>query len=203
MLPLLDERPDGLDGVVEDGGVASMSSFCEVDLAPGDAGDVEQVVDEAGEVLDLPVDDVPAPFEVLLSGPERVATVTALLMAASGFLSSWASIARNSSFRRSASLRASSARFSGVMLVSVITDPKGTCSTSMRRLEPRSKSSLSPSARVKQTCMPRTVPPPTKSSRVNVPAAASPAPSPSGRSEANTSSNLRPTGLLPQSSWAA
>ena len=49
MLPLLDERPHGLDGVADDG--AGVDEFlAELDLALGDAGDVQQVVDEVGEV---------------------------------------------------------------------------------------------------------------------------------------------------------
>ena len=63
VLPLLDERPDGLDGLVEDRrGVDDLRP--EADLAAGDPGDVEQVVDEPGEVLDLPLDDVHGPGSI-------------------------------------------------------------------------------------------------------------------------------------------
>ena len=37
----------------------------EADLAPCDPRDVQQVVDQAGEVLDLPIDHVLGPFEVV------------------------------------------------------------------------------------------------------------------------------------------
>ena len=64
MLPLFDERPHGLDGVPEDG--PRIDDFlAELNLALSDAGDVQEVLDEVGEVLDLPGGDVPAPFEVL------------------------------------------------------------------------------------------------------------------------------------------
>ena len=65
MLPLLDDRPHGLDGVVEDGGRFD-ECLPEVNLPPSDAGDVQQVVDEVGEGADLPGGDVLAPFEGLL-----------------------------------------------------------------------------------------------------------------------------------------
>ena len=49
MLPLVDERPDGLDGLMDDAcGVDQLPA--ELDLALRDAGDVEQVVDEDPEV---------------------------------------------------------------------------------------------------------------------------------------------------------
>ena len=38
----------------------------ELDLAPGDAGDVQQVVDEPRQVLHLPRDDLHRPVDVLL-----------------------------------------------------------------------------------------------------------------------------------------
>ena len=65
--PLVDERPGRLDRLVEDRpGVDEL--LAEPDLPAGDAGDVEQVVDEPGELPDLPLDDVARPAAVLLVG---------------------------------------------------------------------------------------------------------------------------------------
>ena len=90
-------------------GVASMRSLAELDLAAGDAGDVEQVVDQPGQVPDLPLDDVLGPVDGRSGRRASADELDGVAMAASGFRSSWASIARNSSLRRSASLSGSSA----------------------------------------------------------------------------------------------
>ena len=87
-------------------GTSTISRF-ELDLALRDAGDVEQVVDEPGEVLRLPLDDLVGVGDLVLQAGPRWASRTALVMAASGFLSSWASIARNSFLCRSASSNSS------------------------------------------------------------------------------------------------
>ena len=55
----------------------------------------------------------------------RLSISTALRIGASGFLSSWASIARNSSLRRSASRSSSSIRFRSVMSRTTLTNPQG------------------------------------------------------------------------------
>ena len=65
VLPLLQERADGLDGTADDRREVERL-LPEADLPPGDAGDVQQVVDQPGEVLHLPLDDLLRPFEVLL-----------------------------------------------------------------------------------------------------------------------------------------
>ena len=65
MLPLLDERPDGLDGTVEDR--ADVDDFlAKLNFPSADAGDVEQVVNEPGELFDLPLDDLRGPLERLV-----------------------------------------------------------------------------------------------------------------------------------------
>ena len=65
VLPLLDERADGLDGTADDRREVERL-LAELDLAPRDAGDVQQVVDQPGQVPDLPLDDLLGPFELLL-----------------------------------------------------------------------------------------------------------------------------------------
>ena len=100
VLPLGDQGAGGLDGVVEGRGRLD-STAAELDLAAGDPRDVEQVVDQPGEVADLAADDLHRPVDVL-AGPARLGRAsTALPIAASGLRSSWASMARNSSLRRS------------------------------------------------------------------------------------------------------
>src|SRR5512135_2111954 len=64
VLPLLNERPHGLDRVPEDGPCID-DFLAELNLALIDAGHVQEAVDEVGEVLDLAGSDVPAPFEIL------------------------------------------------------------------------------------------------------------------------------------------
>ena len=45
-----------------------------LDLAQRDSGDIEQVVDQAGEVLDLSIDDLPGPRDLIRVDilPERI-----------------------------------------------------------------------------------------------------------------------------------
>src|SRR6185369_10567821 len=57
MTEALAERPDGFDGVVHDRGELG-SLLAELDRAPTDAADVEQVVNLAYRVLHLPVQDL-------------------------------------------------------------------------------------------------------------------------------------------------
>ena len=65
VLPLLDERPDGVDGTVEYR--ADVDDFlAKLNFALADAGDVEQIVDEPGELFDLPLDDLRRPLERLV-----------------------------------------------------------------------------------------------------------------------------------------
>ena len=80
---------------------ASTGSLRSWILPPRDPRDVEQVVDQADQLLDLAADDVAGPLEVgvLESRARRIST--ALRIGARGLRSSWASIARNSFLRRS------------------------------------------------------------------------------------------------------
>ena len=57
---------DGLAGFhrTAENGRQLHGSKPEPDLAPADAGDVEQVVDQPGELVGLPLDDVAAPGEL-------------------------------------------------------------------------------------------------------------------------------------------
>ena len=64
VLPLLDERADRSRRHWSRIGASVDELLAELDLAAGDPGDVEQVVDQPGEVLDLPLDDVRRPVEV-------------------------------------------------------------------------------------------------------------------------------------------
>ena len=74
-------------------------------LPPRDAGDVQQVVDQPDQVLHLPLDDRRASrCDRARRRPLQAhAAAAALRIGASGLRSSWPSMARNSSLRRSAS----------------------------------------------------------------------------------------------------
>ena len=99
-----DERAHRLDRPRDDRrGVEAFRA--ELDLPACDPRDVEQVVDESHEVLELAVGDIVGPAsDRHRCAPESGTAGGQLLTVASGFLSSWASTARNSSLRRSASL---------------------------------------------------------------------------------------------------
>ena len=58
VLALLEQGAGGFHRVGDDVGQLHVL-FLELDLPPGDAGDVEKVVDKADEVTDLPLDDRP------------------------------------------------------------------------------------------------------------------------------------------------
>ena len=74
------------------------------DLARGDARDVEQVVDQPHHVADLrSIIDADAPDRWPVVSPETRISSRPVRIGASGLRSSWASSARNSSLRRSAS----------------------------------------------------------------------------------------------------
>ena len=109
VLALIDERSDGLDRLLDDR-FDVQQLVPQLDLAVDDARDVEQVVDEPTQMLDLPLNDLLAPAQVLLRDLGVLARSAALVMAEIGFRSSWASMARNSSLRRSASRSATSIR---------------------------------------------------------------------------------------------
>ena len=64
VLPLVDERADRLDGLVEDAGRVE-KFFLQANLAAGDPGDVEQVVDQADELPHLPFDDFLGEIDIL------------------------------------------------------------------------------------------------------------------------------------------
>ena len=89
--------------------------LAEHDLAPADPRDVHQVVDQPGHVPHLPLRH--RPLLAPCSGPPPCPFMRcrAEAIGASGLRSSWASMARNSSLRRSASRSACSARFRSVM----------------------------------------------------------------------------------------
>ena len=91
-----------LDDVVEERRLG-----LERDLAVRDARHVEQVVDEARELLRLALGDLERAIAVAAAGAHEVER---LVSGASGFRSSCASIARNSSLRRSAAASSPRAR---------------------------------------------------------------------------------------------
>ena len=64
MLPLLDSGFTA-SMALRRTGVASMGFLAKLDLPLRDTGDIQEVVDEMGEVVDLAADDLPAPLEVL------------------------------------------------------------------------------------------------------------------------------------------
>ena len=80
------------------------------DLAARDARHIEQIVDQARQVRQLPLDHVARPDQLRVADRSMRMSCTALRIGASGLRSSCASIARNSSLWRSASFSACSAR---------------------------------------------------------------------------------------------
>ena len=89
----------------------STGSLRKLDLAAGDARHVQQVVHQAGQVLHLPLHHVARLRHARpASAPASRRICRPLRMGASGLRSSWASIARNSSLRRSASRNSCSSR---------------------------------------------------------------------------------------------
>jgi hypothetical protein len=73
VLPLLQERADGLDGSADDR--REVDGFLpETDFSSGDAGDVQEVVNQSGEVLHLSEDHLFCPFELFfrLQLPEEL-----------------------------------------------------------------------------------------------------------------------------------
>ena len=70
VLALVDEGPGRLDGRGDDRGQGHRLQ-AEPDLAPGDPGDVEQVVDQPGHEPDLLLDDRPHPSSSSGSPPPR------------------------------------------------------------------------------------------------------------------------------------
>ena len=103
LVPLpFDERTSGFHGAADES--RQVDDFlAQLDLAPADARHVEQVVDQPGHVLDLALDHVPGPSCQLPVAPACFMMCSALRIGARGLRSSWASIARNSSLRRSVS----------------------------------------------------------------------------------------------------
>ena len=87
----------------------------QLDLAPRDAGHVEEVVDEPRQVLRLPVDDLPRPLRLRRPGGCLVEEHDAVRIGASGLRSSCESTPRNSLLRWSASRNAASARLRSEM----------------------------------------------------------------------------------------
>ena len=99
----LDQRPAGLDPRTHHRDEIERLRL-ELDLPARDPGDVEQIVDEPGQLIDLSLDQIPAPGGF---GRESAfgacRSTSAFRIGASGFRSSCASTARNSSLRRSLS----------------------------------------------------------------------------------------------------
>lgn len=69
----------------------------ELGFPAGDPRDVEQIVDEAGQAPDLAIDDELRPAGLLAAWRHAIQDVEAVANGASGFRSSWESIAGNSS----------------------------------------------------------------------------------------------------------
>ena len=63
MLLLSDRWLHGFDGMGEDRGETDQL-LAEPDLSPGDPRDLEQIVDQANEVRDLPVDHLACPADI-------------------------------------------------------------------------------------------------------------------------------------------
>ena len=75
----------------------------ELDLAARDARDLQEVVDQADHVVDLPLHDLERRVERVRRTSASASICSELRIGASGLRSSCASVARNSSLRRSAS----------------------------------------------------------------------------------------------------
>ena len=75
----------------------------QLELPPVDPGDIEEVIDEAHHVPELPLHHAIAWSMESLLPPASFMIWSALRIGASGLRSSWASVARNSSFLASAS----------------------------------------------------------------------------------------------------
>jgi hypothetical protein len=88
--------------------------LAQLDLAPGDARDIEQVVDQAHQVGELAVHHLQGCSHAAASRSARTRS-RPVRRGASGLRSSWARVARNSSLRRSAARNASSASSKSVM----------------------------------------------------------------------------------------
>ena len=102
----VDQRPAGLDGAAHARRPARPRSVRSSILPRRDARDVEQVVDQAHQVVDLALDHRAHRRRPRRRPPPACAACcSALRIGASGLRSSCASIARNSSLRRSASLQ--------------------------------------------------------------------------------------------------
>ena len=77
--------------------------LAEFELAAGDPAHVHQVIDQPHHLLQLPLDQRAGLLHVLPLSSDIFMICRALRIGASGLRSSWASVARNSSLRRSAS----------------------------------------------------------------------------------------------------
>ena len=74
-----------------------------LDLTARNPGDVQKIVDQAGKMLHLPLDNPLGPVQPLGSGPTRRSNSAAFRIGVSGLRSSCPSMARNSFLWRSAS----------------------------------------------------------------------------------------------------
>jgi hypothetical protein len=129
-------RPAGLDRVLQHREQVDPLRP-ELDLALGDAADVEQVVDQVDHLLELALDDVAGALEGLRLVVRRMIS-SAFLIGASGLRSSWARVARNSSLLRSALRSASSTDLRAVMSTIVRACAPGRRRCDRSRRAPRS-----------------------------------------------------------------
>src|SRR5471030_1963487 len=97
----LDERATGFDGGVDDVRQRQQRLF-HGDFAAADAGGVEQVVHQPRQVGDLAADDALEPEHLGAAYGQLADQFIAIAIGCSGLRSSWASINRNSVFRRPA-----------------------------------------------------------------------------------------------------
>ena len=104
-----------LDGMGDDR-VEVDGLLAELDLPARDPRDVEQVFEQPGHVLDLPPGDLERLGHLGDLGICERMICRVLASGASGLRSSWASIARNSSLRRSASCNFSAWRRSCISI---------------------------------------------------------------------------------------
>jgi len=111
--PAVDQALAHVDGMANDIRQVYLI-LSQLDLAVADARNFQEIVHKADKLIDLPLHHGLPRSLGGPSSPDRRNTAKPLRMGASGFRNSCARVAMNSSFRRSASFRAASARLRSV-----------------------------------------------------------------------------------------
>ena len=92
-----DVRAGDLDGIGDH--VRQLDALrLEIDLATADTGDIQQVIDQSGQMLDLAFDDIPGPLEVNVGRAEVLQDLEGIRDRGQGVAEFVRQSARNSSF---------------------------------------------------------------------------------------------------------